>query len=152
MHGAERRPFLLRGNETADRRREDALDGPEAEAVVEATRAFVRLEDLEGQHLGPLLLHMLGGGAKQLAPQATASRRRTHIEQVEEPRTLALAVERRDADVVREQHHVVLGIRVVVAPELVRNLALELRAQLAHERQVVGGRGTDHGVRYWARR
>jgi hypothetical protein len=38
----------------------------------------------------------------------------------------------------------VLGSRVVIPPELVRNLALELRVERAHERQIVGGSGTDH--------
>jgi hypothetical protein len=95
---------------------------------------------------------MLGGGSKQLATEALPTCCGSHVQQVEEPGPLALAVERRDPDVVREEDEIVLRHLVVVAPELVGDLPLELGPQLAYELLVVGGRGADHGVRYWARR
>ena len=67
------------------------------------------------------------------------------------PRTF-LACEQDDlvADRVLEPSKV-LG-KVVLAPRLVRNLLVERLPELADERQVFGGRGADHGIRYWARR
>ena len=124
--------------------RENAFDRAETEAVVEALGGGVRLEDLERQHLCALRLNVLGRGAKQLGSDALAPRSRAHVQQVEEPGALALPVERGDPDVVSEQDDIVVGVRVVVSPELVRNLALELGGQLAHELLVVGGRGADH--------
>jgi hypothetical protein len=88
---------------------ENTFDRAKAEAVVETLGAHVRLERLERQHLGSLLLHVLRGGADQLGPEAAAARCRTHVEQVEEPCAITLAVECGDPDVIREEDEIVFG-------------------------------------------
>ena len=68
--------------------------------------------------------------------RTASARGRANVEQIEKPRLLALAREPGDPDVVREKDDVVIRT-VVGAPELIRNLALELRAQLANEGPIV---------------
>jgi hypothetical protein len=79
---------------------------------------------------------VLGGRAQELRPETAPARRRAYVEQIEQPRPLALALETGDPDIVGEEDDVMIRA-AVGAPELIRNLALELRPQLANEGAIV---------------
>jgi hypothetical protein len=86
---------------------------------------------------------------------------RPDIDDLEEAEPLAPPARNCESVVVREQDDLlpnrllepgeILG-EVILAPRLVRDLLVEGLPQLAHERQVVGGRGADHGLRNCASR
>jgi len=97
----------------------------------------------------------------ELRRKAAPPRFRPDVNDVEEAEPLPLPLRDREAVLACEQDDLVadrvlepskiLG-KVVLAPRLIGNLRIEGLPQFADERQVVGGRGTDQGIRYWARR
>ena len=160
---AERRPVGRRKPllELCERRPEREFDRLESPAVIDRTRLGVRREHLELEHLHAAFTHLSGDLAHELRRKAAPPRFGPDIDDVEEAEPLPLPLRDREAVLACEQDDLVadrvlepskvLG-KVVLAPRLVRNLRIERLPQLADERQVVGGGGTDHGVRYWARR
>jgi hypothetical protein len=155
----ERRAF--RGSreplhEPVDRRGERQLDGREAPTLVHGTRRAVRRKHLELDHVGTALAQLRGCFAHELGSDTAPARLGPHVDDVEEPSALALFRRDGKTNVVSEQDDILADrsleragvvFRVVVTPLGVRDLGFEGTPQLAHEREVVGGRGPDHGMR-----
>ncbi len=143
-------------DERFDRRRERQLDGCEAPALVDRACVAVRREHLELECAHALRTQLLCNFADELVRDALATRLGAHVEDVEHADALTGLRGDGEADVVGEQDdvladcllefaEVVLG--VVVAPRRLGKLPFERVPELAHEREIVSGCGTNHGAR-----